>query len=64
MGNQRLRLTGRNLTFLLTVGVCCLTVISVVASITGTDGMLQAGVISGIAGALAFGAGKFPLKGG
>jgi len=54
-------LTGRNLTALLIVGVCCLTVISVVASLTGTDGMLQASVVGAIVGALAYGAGKFPL---
>ena len=59
---SNVHLTGRNLAALLIAGVCCLTVISVVASLTGTNGMLQASVVGGICAALAYGAGKFPLS--
>lgn len=58
---SNVHLTGRNLAAVLGVGVVCLTVISVVAMWTGTDGMLQASAVGGIAAALAYGAGKFPL---
>lgn len=62
MGN--VHLTGRNLAALLVVGVCCLTIIACVAMLTDTDGALLAGLVGAIAAALAYGAGKLPLKGG
>jgi len=61
---SNVHLTGRNLAALLIVGVCCLTTIAVVALLTDTDGTLLAGLVGSITAALAYGAGKFPLKGG
>ena len=54
-------LTGRNLAALLIVGVCCLTIIGVVAMLTGVDGVLLASVVGGIAAVLGAGAGRLTL---
>lgn len=54
-------LTGRNLAILLTVGVCCLTSIGLVAMLTGHNGMLLASVVGGIAAVLGVGTGRLTL---
>jgi len=64
MGSQKTQLTGRNLAALLIAGVFCLTIITVAAMLTKTDGALLAGCVGAISACLAYGAGKFPLGGG
>lgn len=56
------QLTGRNLAVLLTVGICCLTAIGVVAMLTGVDGVLLASVVGGIAAVLGVGTGRLTLR--
>lgn len=55
------QLTGKNLAVLLVVGICCLTLIGVVAMLTGVDGVLLASVVGGIAAVLGVGTGRLTL---